>query len=140
MRVGSALPAAAPRPGTPHLASRLYVGVALLLKLHQPYHARGSYSCLLEENDGFVFSPALVHLRIAARCECDVRIFKRHDGNTLLNRARIAAQHVQTWSVRDDLDRHRLALRLVMFNDVSGVVERELHDPLVVLIDLDGNL
>ena len=55
-------------------------------------------------------------------------------------RACIAPQHVQPRSVGNNLDRNRVAARLVEVDNVLGVVERQLHHRLVVLIDLNCHL
>jgi hypothetical protein len=48
-------------------------------------------------------------------------------------------QHMQAGAVGDNLDCDRLLLGLVVFEDILGVVERQVHDPRVVVIDMDGD-
>jgi len=49
------------------------------------------------------------------------------------------AQHMQAGAIGNDIDVHILAFCAIIFEDVSGVIQREVHDRGIILIDLNGN-
>src|SRR5215472_15392344 len=79
-------------------------------------------------------------LRVTTRGECDISILERHHRDALFDRTRVGAQHVQTRTIGHDFPFHDLTFGLVVVDYVLGVVERQIHRRLVVLVHLVRDL
>src|SRR3979411_461222 len=115
---------------------------ALLLQLHQADDARGNDGGVGDDRDRVAFG--LLHALLGVVASRELDLAGKHRFLELLypipHWRGVGPQHMQAGTVGDDVDVHVFVLAAIIFDNVGGVVQYQVHDLRIVLVDLESDV